>query len=38
MSAADIQALITAVATFLLLALPIIFGITMAKHRAAIGE
>lgn len=35
---ADVQALITAVATFLLLVLPIIFGVTMVKHREAIGE
>ena len=38
MSAVDAQRLITAIAVLVLLALPIIFAIVMAKHREAIGE
>ena len=38
MSAVEAQRLITAIAVLVLLALPIIFGIVMAKHREAIGE
>ena len=38
MSAVEAQRLLTAIAVLVLIALPIIFGIVMAKHRAALGE
>lgn len=38
MSAVETQRLLTAIAILVLITLPIIFGIVMAKHREAIGE